>query len=259
MADSSRENPEGIPGYDVVAASGAYSNITGLVSGFALTAVILAFTIAATADLTAAQRVDLGFATTLFALGFVGCLLCAFSLASLSGEESSVATLTNSMLIGSGLSVCLIAVLGGFEALATAFLPDAALVFLVVCTAMACTAPPFVWFPQWDIIQRYGPPEYFGPPKDQAQAGRLVFRISILGAFAALGGLAVQQSSILGAPEHWQYLTLTFIGLAYTSAMVLGGLWVSTWTHRARLSVRLTWFLAGIQSVTIFALIALLP
>src|SRR5690349_10405886 len=102
MPSSSREQPEGVPGYDVVAAAASYSNITGLVSGFALTAVILAFTIAATADLTSVQRIDLGFATTLFALGFVGCLLCAFSFASLSGEVSSVATLTDSMLVGSG-------------------------------------------------------------------------------------------------------------------------------------------------------------
>lgn len=172
MATSSREEPEGVPGYDVVAASDSYSNITGLVSGFALTAVILAFTIAATADLTSAQRIDLGFATTLFALGFIGCLLCAFSFASLSGEESSVATLTDSMLIGSGLSVCIVAVLGGFEALAAAFLPDTKLVFLVICTAMAGVAPSFVWFPHWDIVQRFGPPAYCGPPKGTAEAGR---------------------------------------------------------------------------------------
>lgn len=259
MADPLREGPEGIPGYDVVEAADSYSNITGLVSGFALTAVILAFTIAATADLTAAQRIDLGFATTLFALGFVGCLLCAFSFASLSGEKSSVATLTNSMLIGSGLSVCVVAVLGGFEALASAFLPDAALVFLVICTAMAGIAPSFVWFPHWDIVQRFGPAAYFGPPQNATEASRLILKLSALGWLAAIGGLAVKCSEVLGDPQHWEYVVISFIGLAYTSAMVVGGLWVSTWRRRARLSARLTWLLAGIQSITIFAVIGLLP
>jgi len=259
VSDAHKEKPEGVPGYDVVTAADSYSNITGLVSGFALTAVILAFTVAATAELTPAQQIELGFATTLFALGFVGCLLCAFSFASLSGEQSSVATLTNSMLIGSGLSVCIVAVLGGFEALAAAFLPDTALVFLVVCTGMACAAPPFVWFPHWDIVQRFGAPEYAGPPEDQAQAGSLLLKISVLGVVAALGGLAIHSSGLLGESEHWEYVALTFIGLAYTVTMVLSGLWVSTWTYRARISARLTWALATIQSITIFALIALLP
>jgi hypothetical protein len=230
-----------------------------LVSGFALTAVILVFTIAATADLTSVQRIDLGFATTLFALGFVGCLLCAFSFASLSGEVSSVATLTDSMLVGSGLLVCIVAVLGGFEALAAAFLPDSSVVFLVICTAMAAVAPTFVWFPHWDILQRYGPPTYSGPPQDDAEAGRLLVKVSALGWAAAAGGLVVQRSGLFGESQHWEYLTLSFIGLAYTSAMVLLGLWVSTWRHRARLSTRITWLLASIQSITIFALIALLP
>jgi hypothetical protein len=63
------EKREGHPGYDIVAAAPAYSNITGLVAGFALTAVILAFTIAATAGkLGPHQKVDLGFAATLFSL-----------------------------------------------------------------------------------------------------------------------------------------------------------------------------------------------
>lgn len=142
-----RQVREGFPSYDVVKATSDFSNITGLVAGFALTAVVLAFTIAATAHLDASQRIELGFAATLFALGFVGCLVCAYSFASLSGETSSVATLTQSMLVGSGLTVCIVAVLGGFEALARAFLPDAAIVFLVVCGTIAMVAPPFVWFP----------------------------------------------------------------------------------------------------------------
>lgn len=250
---------EGYPGYDVVKASSDYSNVTGLVAGFALTAVVLAFTIAATADLMPDQRIDLGFATTLFALGFVGCLICAYSFASLRGEQSSVATLTHSMLVGSGLSVCVVAVLGGFEALARAFLPEAAVVFLVVCSAVAAVAPAFVWFPQLDIIQRYGSPAYPGPPASKREATVLLLRLFLLGIAAAVGGITLQSLGLLGNPRHWEYLVITFVGLAYTSAMVLAALWVSTLTERARLSIKHTWALALVQSATIFVMIALLP
>lgn len=251
--------PEGLPGYDVVKSASDYSNVTGLVAGFALTAVVLAFTIAATADLQASQKIDLGFATTLFALGFVGCLLCAYSFASLRGERRSVATLTHSMLVGSGLSVCIVAVLGGFEALARAFLPDSAVVFLVVCAAVAAAAPPFIWFPQMDIVQTYGPPTYPGPPQSKGEATHLILRLFFLGLAAATGGVVFQSLGILGEPRHWEYLVVTFVGLAYTATMILAALWVSTLTERARLSIKLTWTLAAVQSVTILLMIALLP
>jgi hypothetical protein len=230
-----------------------------LVAGFALTAVVLAFTIAATAELKPEQRIDLGFATTLFALGFVGCLICAYSFASLRGEQSSVATLTHSMLVGSGLSVCVVAVLGGFEALARAFLPDSAVVFLVVCAAVASVAPAFVWFPQMDIIQNYGPSPYPGPPESKREAAILIFRLFLVGVASAVGGVTLQSLGVLGDPRHWEYLVITFVGLAYTAAMVLSALWVSTLTERARLSIGRTWALALVQSATIFTIIALLP
>lgn len=250
---------EGFPGYDVVEAATDYSNVTGLVAGFALTAVVLSFTIAATANLEASQKVDLGFATTLFTLGFVGCLVCAYSFASLSGENSSVATLTQSMLVGSGLTVCIVAVLGGFEALARAFLPDSAVVFLVVCGAIATVAPPFVWFPQADVIQRYGPPAYPGPPSSVAEAHRLMLYFFFVGLTSAAGGIAVQRLGLFGHPRHWEYLVISFVGLGYAVVMVLTALWVSTLRERARVSVRRTWALALFQSAVIFVMIALLP
>lgn len=250
---------EGWPGYDVVEAAGSYSNITGLVAGFALTAVVLIFTVAATADLDPAQRLDLGFATTLFTISFVGCLLCAYAFAALEGERSSVATLTYSMLIGSGLSVCIVATLGGFEALAHAFLPESSLVFLIVCAVAATVAPPFVWFPQWDIVQSFGPPTYFGPPQSREEAKSLVWRLFAVGALAAASGVAVQRAGLLGRPESWEYLVVTLVGLIYTMAMVLAAIWVSTQTHRLRLTTRRTWVLAVVQSTTIFVMIALLP
>jgi hypothetical protein len=163
------------------------------------------------------------------------------------------------MLVGSGLSVCIVAVLGGFEALARAFLPDSAVVFLVVCAAMAAVAPAFVWFPQLDIVQQYGPPTYAGPPASKREATVLILRIFLLGVAVAVGGTTLQSLGLLGEPRHWEYLVITFIGLGYTASMVLSALWVSTLTRRARLSVGRTWTLALVQSATIFTMIALLP
>ncbi len=254
------EKREGNPGYDIVAAAPAYSNITGLVAGLALTAVVLAFTIAGTAgNLGPDQKVDLGFATTLFTLGFVGCLLCAYAFASLGGEKSSVATLSDSMLVGSGLSICIVAILGGFEALAAAFLEDAALVFLTVSAVFACVAQLFVWFPHWDTVQLYGPPDYPGPPQTRSAAGWLVVELFAAGVLWVGAGVLLHFLDPWGEPQRWEYLFLTFAGLAYAAGSVLAGLWYSTRMHRVRVSVRMTWALSSLQSFMFFALIALLP
>lgn len=139
-------------------------------------------------------------------------MMCAYSFASLRGEQTSVATLTHSMLVGSGLSVCIVAVLGGFEALARAFLPDSAVVFLVVCASVAAAAPAFVWFPHMDIIQNYGPSLYPGPPRAKEDAARLIRRLFLVGLAAAAGGVALQSVGVLGDPRHWEYLAITFVG-----------------------------------------------
>jgi len=85
------------PHYDAAAAASGYANVTGLVSTFALAAVVLVFLIAATATRppTAAQNADMAIATILFSVGFLGCLLAAFAFAALAGAPKRVA-LTNS-------------------------------------------------------------------------------------------------------------------------------------------------------------------
>jgi hypothetical protein len=123
------------------------------------------------------------------------------------------------------LSICIVAILGGFEALATAFLEDAALVFLVISAVFACVAQPFVWFPHWDILQRYGPPDYEGPPQTRSAAGWLVVKLSIIGALWVVAGLT------------------------YTTFNVLLGLWFSTKMHRVRVSVRMTWLLSSLGTI----------
>jgi hypothetical protein len=246
-------------GYDVVKAAPAYSAIAGLVSGFALAAVVLVLTVAASEPLKPPQNVYLGFATSLFALGFIGCLLCSFSFASLGGETNSPATLTDSMLVGSGLLISVIAVLGGFQALAQAFLPESEVVFMAVLALTAGLGPLFVWFPHWDIVQRFGASLHKGPPRSTQEARELILRLCLLGLGAAACGLALHYSGLLGAPKRWAYLVLTFTGLAYAGSMAALGLAVTAVEGRARLTKRETWALALFQSTTILVMLALLP
>jgi hypothetical protein len=255
-----RDDPrENVLGYDVVKAAPAYSAVAGLISGFALAAVVLVLTVAASARLTHAQEISLGFATSLFALGFIGCLLCSFSFASLGGEGNSPATMTDSMLVGSGLLISLLAVLGGFQALAQAFLPESEVVFIAVLALTATLGPLFVWFPHWDIVQRFGPSHHEGPPRSTAEARRLILHACLLGLVAAGAGVALHYSKVLGDPTRWEYLVLTFTGLAYTGSMAALGLLVSTVKGRARLTFKETWALALFQSATILVMLALLP
>jgi hypothetical protein len=252
----SREN---VPGYDVVKAAPAYSSATGLVSGFALAAVVLVLTVAASSDLSETQRLYLGFATSLFALGFVGCLFCAFAFASLGGEVTSPATLTYSMLVGSGVLISLVAVLGGFEALARAFLPDSTVVFVAVAALTAAVSPLFVWFPHWDIIQRFSEPLYEGPPVSADEARRLVVGLWLFGAVCSAAGVGLHYLRALGTPQQWEYLVVTFTGLVYVGVMVSLALFVSTSSGRARPTKGETWALAAFQSATILLTLALLP
>jgi hypothetical protein len=250
---------ENVLGYDVVKAAPSYSAVAGLVSGFALAAVVLVLTVAASAEVKPPQDVYLGFATSLFALGFVGCLLSSFSFASLGGETNSPATITDSILVGSGLLISVIAVLGGFQALAKAFLPDSEVVFMAVLALTASLGPLFVWFPHWDIVQRFGVSIHKGPPRSTAEAETLIFRLSLLGLGAAACGVALHCSGLLGPPKRWAYLVLTFTGLIYTGLMAALGLLVTSVKGRARLTRRETWALALFQSVTILVMLALLP
>ena len=79
---------ENIREYDVVKAAPSYAGASGLISGFALAAVVLVLTVAASEKVEPPRQIYLSFATSLFTLGFVGCLFCAFSFASLGGERS---------------------------------------------------------------------------------------------------------------------------------------------------------------------------
>jgi hypothetical protein len=245
--------------YDVSDAAPGYSNVTGLVSTFAFAAVVLVFLIAATAPhpLKRSQKVDMGYATILFSLGFLGCLISAFAFAALGGAPNSSALVTNSMLVASVVAVCLVSVLGGFEALAKAFLPAAAAAFTVLCAVAAVLSPILVWFPVYDIavgfwpdgspkaprartdespetkselaakgstLRRWVSTRWRGQSTEARAAIKEISGLTCVGAVAALIGLGVH--ALLESHRHYtlEYYCLGFLGLVYTAAVIVGAL-----------------------------------
>ena len=246
--------------YDATVSAQGYANITGLVSTFAFAAVVLVFLIAATAipKPTTAQKADMGFATILFAVGFLGCLLAAFQYAALSGAPKNVA-LTNSMLIAVVVAVCLIAVLAGFESLAKAFLHSSASIFTLITVAAAATAPIFVFFPMFDYVReaqlggssdrslsdesvatRYGgwatkiiESEMIKPhletstnSEDERRMIALLLDMTVVATSAAMVAWVFHHTSLLGRPHQWLYyavavLALGVIGYATVRALLL--------------------------------------
>jgi hypothetical protein len=241
--------------YDPSEAATGYAGVTGLVSTFALAAVVLVFLIAATAakQPSPAKNADMSFATILFAVGFLGCLLAAFEFASLAGGPKNVA-LTNSMLVASIVAVCLIAVLAGFEALAKGFLLRTAPVFTLITVVTAGLSPIFVWFPLFDyervarvrkerlskdwIDHRYNGPatrivetgfirgglEESNTHEPERKMIALVLEMTALGAVMAFVGWLFHHDYLLGHPHQGLYYWLGILGLAFIALMTITAL-----------------------------------
>jgi hypothetical protein len=291
--DESRREQAGLESsYDVTKAAPTYANIAGLVSTFALAAVVLVLLIAATAtNPGTSQKVDMGFATMLFALGFLGCLLAAFAFASLGGAPQSAALVTNSMLVASIVALCLVAVLGGFAALAHAFLEQASAAFVVITAVTACLAPIFVWFPLFDIARDFSRDGLSGDrekPRSTARVSailaaeeRFISRyvqgrpfsnmspeekgvVSLLAGMTLIGiilaslGLVIHFSDVFGRPEQWEYYVLGFAGLLYTGLVIVGALILAA-DPDARLTPDAARLLNLVQCLFMLVLIAVLP
>lgn len=117
--------------YDVRAGAQSYSQIVGTVGGFAVTAVVLVFTIAPSK--LAAHPSEFSMATGFLALGLVGCLLAAFSLAAIGAEREPTANLPAAvMYVGGATVIALTAILAAFEALASVLLPGSTELFALI-------------------------------------------------------------------------------------------------------------------------------
>lgn len=288
-----KEHEASASSYDVTKAAPTYANVAGLVSTFALAAVVLVLLIAATAIHPGeSQKVDMGFATILFALGFMGCLLAAFAFASLGGAPQSAATVTNSMLVASIVALCLVAVLGGFAALARAFLEQASAAFVVITAVTACLAPIFVWFPLFDLARDFSQDKSSSKDREQARSAARVFAIlaaeerfisrhvrgrpfsktsdqergavgllagmTLIGVILAIVGLAIHFFDAFGRPQQWEYYVLGFTGLVYTGFVIVGALILAA-DPDARLTPDAARLLNFVQCLFMFFMIAVLP
>lgn len=284
QATSDKESP-----YDVTKAAPGYANVTGLVSTFALAAVVLIFLIAAPGThTTKAQYTDMSFATILFAVGFLGCLLGAFAFSGLSGAPHGPASLGTSMLIASAVAVCLLAILGGFEALARAFLPQATTAFAVVCAITASLSPVFVWFALFNVAAEFPvhQPEGYVPREmaasapgpngprtrvlqtftqfregltaDERQVIKLLAGMTTVGVLLAVAGLLVHIARGFGRPQSWEYYVLGFWGLAYTGLLIVAALLFAIDRNR-RLAPFWSRTINALQCGFMFFLIAVLP
>ena len=288
----------GVVGYDITRAAPGYSNVSGLLSGFALAAVVLVFTFAATSGPSGHAKGDLGFATAVLALAFLGCLMSAFAFASLGGEKDSTQALASSMLFGSAVAVSVVAVLDGLEALAHAFLPNAHGLFMAVAFAAALTVSPFVWFPRWEIARRpsreyEAAPDGNGPQtvhssqqkpppseehrqdeemslhphrecddarriQEEATGRRILRKVSVIGAAAALAGLAFRLV-VGGDASSTVYIPVAGVAFGYTMSAVGVGLLTSALAPGyVGCIIRATPLLGVMQSLVIFGLLVAL-
>lgn len=121
--------PANTPNYSPRKAAIGYSATTGVGAGFSLAAVILVFTIAATASKP--PLYFLGFAAAMFTVGTVGLLFCSFSYSTLSSSarDSTPGSLAE-MLISSALTICFLAELAGFDALARPYVSEMTSMFV---------------------------------------------------------------------------------------------------------------------------------
>jgi len=242
-----------------VAAAPSHSNITGLLAGFALTAVVLILTLVATTPLTEVQRHDLPFPAYLFAVGFLGGLLCAFAMGSLAGEPESPSAMTSAVLTASGASLSLMCVLGGFASLASLFLPDADTAFIGLCMVAGLVAPIFVFFPLWDTVRNFGGTNLPGPPRDEAEAAQVIRRLC---AFSALWPFIGLELRALGANRlgHTADTAFAVVALLFVAAVVIAGMLLTIAQGDAgRLSIRRAWIVGAAHAMLIAALVALIP
>jgi hypothetical protein len=268
--------------YSVVHAASSFSNVTGLVAGFALAAVVLVFTIAATSH--GKHQVILGFAAALFALAYVNSLIIAYSFGALSGRPNSAAAMTHAMLLGSGLSVSFVAILGGFVALSAGFLPHSSDLLFGIAAVVIWAVQSAIWFPHREIIQEFGPPPSGSlAPVSDSQAHSLIKRASYIAAAASAAAILVRCSGLVrtlfGPPQEWEYMVIAGAGILYVAMVqslvlplamagaedplrrvVAGSRGLSrSVTGDGRLTMAATRNIASMQCLTLFVILSLLP
>ena len=192
------------------AASG-YSTATGVGAGFSLAAVVLVFTIAA--EPKAGHHYFLAFATAMFTVGAVGLVFCSFSYATLSSADESEGASFHEMLNGSALTICFLAELAGFDALARPYLFSMRFVFIfIICGSVICS-PVWIWLPRGEQIQG-----------DAKKPWLLAAVIGALGIAVVAAALLVRGGGVRSGA--W-YQPLALAMLTYVGVSAAVGAWLS--------------------------------
>jgi predicted membrane channel-forming protein YqfA (hemolysin III family) len=203
---SGRERPAKYSRHE--AASG-YSTATGVGAGFSLAAVVLVFTIAGGRD--AGPRYFLAFATAMFTVGAVGLVFCSFSYATLSSADESKGASFHEMLNGSALTICFLAELAGFDALARPHLSSMRFVFVfIICGSVICS-PVWIWLPRGKEIPGDAKPRLFA-----AVLGAGIVDVAV--------SLLVRSGGVRSGA--W-YQPLALVMLTYVGVAAAGGAWLS--------------------------------
>jgi hypothetical protein len=236
--------------YSPTKSAESYSVATGVVAGFSLAAVVLVFTISATpppGQSPVYYHYFRGFATSMFTLGTVGSLLCAYSYGRLSGEpESSPRALDHLMLTSLAFIIPLMGLLAGFDALANVFLHHQISGTFVVlnCSMLLVLTPLFVhmtWFDKSNMIRA---DEAAVSQRDtvtvtqvrQADGVSLwpLIWTWLLAALAVAGGLLARDLGLFGSSDPIPYRVLTYLALLFVSGAIMCGFFMDSLAPRFR-------------------------
>jgi xanthine/uracil permease len=133
------------------------------------------------------------------------------------------------MLNSAALTLCFVAELAGFDALAHAFLPSVRVEFVVVITASLIVSPLWTWMLETDAINvyRHDHPATGGHFRTATAVWRFVAATMVIGALAAATALVIRNvfHPFTSAPRI--YLALTIGILPIIGGYALTGAWVS--------------------------------
>ena len=246
------------PRYSPTKAAIGFSTATGVGAGFSLAAVVLVFTISATAP--KAPRYFLGFAAAMFTVSTVGLLICSFSYSTLSSTEESAAGFLHELLNSSGLTICFLAELAGFAALARPYLPAMTSFFVLIICASVILSPLWIWLVQSGVVDTYGPREGLTRESYERRIRFFAIGAALLAVGAVVVALNIRGGGVRVTTGGSPYRSLTLSMLTYVGATVFTGTWLSSRTNGdKRANLWMLAIVAALKTGLMGWLIAALP
>jgi hypothetical protein len=252
--------------YDIRRAAQCYSNIAAYLAGFALLAVVVIVQII-TSSMTSQKPLDLDTqqllksAVTPLLIGFLGCVMAAFTMAVVAGEEELAPRSHSVALLGAaGFALATVYIFWGLVVLVRAFFPEQLPTTRGILAAIILISPPFVYLPAQDIIRVFGGTQVndfwreTGQPSRATQGGLIAAGYGPIVVGWGVGCIAFSSRTTLLNCAAWLSIVLLAVGAAFT-------LWNSDRVpHEYKgISPRLGGFWTGIHSLLFGLLFALSP